>query len=99
MMIIQCSELAYFERAGRCAAHSPRLGTQSTRTLASLLRSRSHRAERSQAREVVRGHGQREQLVDFVQPPDHHLADRPDHLAPTEALLDALALALTDLVA
>lgn len=56
---------------------------------------RSLRALRAtQSREVVGRHGQRQQLVDFVQPLHHHLADRADELAPAEALLDALSLAL-----
>lgn len=53
----------------------------------------------SQPREAVGGHRQRQKLVDLIQSSHHHLADRPDQLAPAEALLDALSLALADLVA
>lgn len=60
---------------------------------------RAHLCQGAQPREVVGSHGQRHQLVDLGQALDHDLAHRPDHLAPAEALLDALSLALADLVA
>ena len=70
-------------------------------TRSSLISSTSgaQRVEISQSRDVVGNHGQGERLVDFVQPSDHHLSHSTDHLRPSEALLDALPFALTDLVA
>ena len=53
----------------------------------------------AQACEVVSSHRQGQQLIHLVQPPHHDLPDRADHLAPAEALLDALSLALAHLVA
>lgn len=55
---------------------------------------RTHESQRSQACQVVRRHGQRKQLIDFLQAAYHHLPDRPDPLAPAEALLDAFPFAL-----
>ena len=63
---------------------------------------RSLRALRAQLRqgpksgEVAGGHCERQKLVELVQSLHHHLTDRIDHLAPANALLDALPLALAD---
>ena len=65
----------------------------------SLGAPRAHLRQGPQPREVVGGHRQSQKLVDLDQSLHHHLADRADELAPAEALLDALSLALADLVA
>ncbi len=39
---------------------------------------RTHESQRSQACQVVRRHGQRKQLIDFLQAAYHHLPDRPE---------------------
>lgn len=52
-----------------------------------------------QPREVVSRHRQRERLIHLVQPADHHLPHRPDHLGPAEALLNARPLALAGVAA
>lgn len=52
--------------------------------------------QRAHSGQVVRGHGQREQFVDLVEPAQHHVADRADHRAPAKTLLDGLSPALTD---
>ncbi len=56
-------------------------------------------ASRSQSRQVVRSHRQRQKPINLVQAPHHHLPQRPDLLAPAQALLDSLAPPLTGLVA
>ena len=71
----------------------------SFRSLHSWRAQRARLRQGSQPREVVGRHGERQKLVNFVQPLDHDLPHRPDELAPAEALLDALSLALADLVA
>ena len=70
-------------------------------TRSSLISSTSgaQRVEILQPRDVVGSHGQGERLVDLDQPSDHHSSRSTDHLRPSEALLDALPFALTDLVA
>jgi hypothetical protein len=60
---------------------------------------RTHLSQRSQSSKVVRSHGQRQQLIDFLQSPYHHLAQRPQRLAPSKTLFDAPSLSLTDRVA
>ncbi len=50
----------------------------------------------SHARELVGGHGQHEQLIDFVQAAHHHLANRADQLGPAKALLNEFSLLLRD---
>src|SRR6187431_1278029 len=62
------------------------------RSLRSLGALQAQLRQGAQPREVVGSHGQRQKLVDLIQSLHHHLADRADHLAPAEALLNALAL-------
>src|SRR5438477_485571 len=99
MTVVQCNEVPEAPRIGHSTGHSMRGAHQSRCTCRRLLRSRERSHKRSQPGEVVGGHRQREYMVNLVQPSDHHLADRPDNLAPAEALLDALSLALAHLVA
>src|SRR6187549_687220 len=58
------------------------------RSARSLCALRAQLRQGTQSREVVGRHGQRQQLIDFIQPLHRHLADRADELAPAEALLD-----------
>ncbi|BCZ83897.1 hypothetical protein PTKU64_75720 [Paraburkholderia terrae] len=52
----------------------------------------TRKSQRSQSRQVVGCHPQCEQLIDFLQPPHHHLSNWPDLLTPAETLFNAFRL-------
>ena len=59
----------------------------------------TRKSQRSQSGQVVGCHRQCEQLIDFLQPPHHHLSNWPDLLTPAEALFNAFPFALAQRIA
>src|SRR5512145_160774 len=87
------------EKAGvvplRCDANSHRAWFYYS--LPHLLRSPEHYSRHT--REIARGHGQFELLIDPLESSKDGLPNPPDRLSPTEVFLDALADDLTDPIA
>ena len=98
-LLIRPGSLANGLGIERLRSHSGGSAVPFRRSRRSLRALRAQLHQGPQSREVVGGHRQGQKLVDLIQSLHHHLTDRADELAPAEALLDALPLALADLVA